>query len=100
MTVNRRLVTVVGRSVGLYEQCVGGTLSSGFERIHYIALSRCLLSSIKFSDASLLDSRRNFVSPGRLLFLSEKLTKKKNRLRAEPLNSKNYLKNILREINE
>lgn len=49
MTVNRRLVTVVGRSVGLYEQCVGGTLSS--EGIHYVALSRCLPSPIKFSDA-------------------------------------------------
>lgn len=49
MTVNRCLVTIVGRSVGLYEQCVGGTLSSGFKRIHYTAFSRCLPSSVKFS---------------------------------------------------
>lgn len=39
MTVNRHLVTVVGRSVGLNEYCVGGTLSSDFDRIHYIVFS-------------------------------------------------------------
>lgn len=26
MTANRRLVTIAGRSVGFYEQCVGGTI--------------------------------------------------------------------------
>lgn len=39
MTMNRRLVTVVGRSVGLNEHCVGGTLSSNFDKIHYVAFS-------------------------------------------------------------
>lgn len=39
MTMNRRLITVVGRSVGLNKHCVGGTLSSNFDRIHYVAFS-------------------------------------------------------------
>lgn len=44
MTVNRHLVTVVGRSVGLNEYCVGGTLSSNFDRIHYIVFSLIIRS--------------------------------------------------------